>query len=98
MSDQNQEKLDTQQPPVTGTQQGFDYQATGLVDVTFAETLGLSMHNAVTTQLNAQMAASSSTTSACSRILGSEPATVAASKVKSAPSKPSLFSRMLGTK
>lgn len=51
--------------------QAFDHQATGFVDATFAETLGLAMHNAITSQMNSQMAASTSVTSACNRILKS---------------------------
>lgn len=98
-------QLTPQKAAVNSTQQAFDHQATGLVDVTFAETLGLSMHNAVNAQLNAQMAASSSVTSACSRILSSEPAadrpdatTIEASYKKDdpAPVRRSLFSRLLG--
>jgi|GEM_PF-3323570 len=87
------------------TQQAFDHQSTGLVDVTFAETLGLSMHNAVNAQLNAQMAASSSVTSACTRILSSEPAAdrpetapIEASYKRDEPAsaRRSLFSRLFG--
>lgn len=53
--------------------QGFDNQATTMVDSTFAETIGLSMHNAVTSQMNAQMAASASVTNACARLLKAAP-------------------------
>lgn len=47
----------------------FSSQSTGLVETTFAETLGLSMHNAITNQQNAQMTASASITNACARLL-----------------------------
>lgn len=49
----------------------FNHQPTRLVDATLAETLGLSMHNAVSSQLNSQMSTSASITSACNRLLGS---------------------------
>ncbi|WP_216825044.1 RebB family R body protein [Agarilytica rhodophyticola] len=49
----------------------FSSQATGLVETTFAETLGLAMHNAVTNQQNSQMTASASITNACARLLQS---------------------------
>ena len=47
----------------------FSGQPTGLVETTFAETLGLSMHNAVTTQQSAQMTTAASITNACARLL-----------------------------
>lgn len=47
----------------------FSAQATGLVETTFAETLGLSMHNAVTNQQSSQMTTSASITNACARLL-----------------------------
>ncbi len=55
--------------PTASIFQSYDHQATGLIDATFAETLGLSMHNAINSQLNAQMSAATSVTSACNRIL-----------------------------
>lgn len=47
----------------------FSGQPTGLVETTFAETLGLSMHNAVTTQQSSQMTTAASITNACARLL-----------------------------
>lgn len=68
---------DTATSPEASSAQAFDHQATRLVDATFAETLGLAMHNAITSQMNAQMAASTSVTSACNRILQSSAAPAA---------------------
>lgn len=74
----------------TGSPQGtvsgpMTEQATGIVDTIFAETLGLGMHNAVSSQLNSQMTTSASVTSACARLLK----TPHAAPVKSAgPKKP----------
>lgn len=47
----------------------FSVQPTGMVETTSAETLGLSMHNAVVTQQNSQMIAQASITNACARLL-----------------------------
>ncbi|PSW07153.1 RebB family R body protein, partial [Photobacterium lipolyticum] len=47
----------------------YSEQQTGLIDSMFAETLGLAMQNAITTQLNAQMTTAASVTSACARML-----------------------------
>lgn len=47
----------------------FSNQATGLLETTFAETLGLSMHNAVSNQQSSQMTTSASVTNACARLL-----------------------------
>ena len=47
----------------------FSSQPTGLVETTFAETLGLSMHNAVTSQQSSQMTTAASITNACARLL-----------------------------
>lgn len=47
----------------------FSNQATGLVETTFAETLGLSMHNAISNQQSSQMTTSASVTNACARLL-----------------------------
>jgi len=43
--------------------------STALLSNVLADTLGMSMHNAVTQQQNAQMLNSASTTAACARIL-----------------------------
>lgn len=47
----------------------FSVQPTGMVETTFAETLGLSMHNAILSQQNSQMIAQASITNACARLL-----------------------------
>ena len=47
----------------------FSVQPTGLVETTFAETLGLSMHNAISNQQSSQMTTSASITNACARLL-----------------------------
>ena len=44
-------------------------QPTSLVETTFAETIGLSMHNAVTSQQSSQMTTAASITNACARLL-----------------------------
>lgn len=59
---------DNQQLP-TATNNPFSNQPTGLVETTFAETLGLSMHNAITNQQSSQMTTSASVTNACARLL-----------------------------
>ena len=53
----------------TGIIGGAASQAMGLIDVVSAETLGMSMYNAVTTQQNAQMSASASVTATCAKML-----------------------------
>ncbi len=62
----------------------FSGQPTGLVETTFAETLGLSMHNAVTTQQSAQMTTAASITNACARLLQA-PVPAAPAKKEKAP-------------
>ena len=47
----------------------FSQQPTSMVEATLAETLGLSMHNAITNQQSAQMTTSASITNACARLL-----------------------------
>lgn len=47
----------------------FSQQSTSMVEATLAETLGLSMHNAITNQQSAQMTTSASITNACARLL-----------------------------
>lgn len=44
-------------------------QAMAILNNVMAETIGMSMHNAVSTQHNAQMLNSAATTSTCARIL-----------------------------
>ena len=62
----------------------FSGEPTGLVETTFAETLGLSMHNAVTTQQSAQMTTAASITNACARLLQA-PVPAAPAKKEKAP-------------
>jgi len=70
MSDINDDtpKSDNQQLP-TVVSNPFSNQPTGFVETTFAETLGLSMHNAITNQQSSQMTTSASITNACARLL-----------------------------
>ncbi|WP_076585344.1 RebB family R body protein [Vibrio ostreicida] len=51
------------------TLQAFSSQSTGLLETTLADTLGLSMHNAVSNQQQSQMTTSASITNACARLL-----------------------------
>ena len=50
-------------------QQPHASNSTAMLSNVLADTLGMSMHNAVTQQQNAQMLNSASTTAACARIL-----------------------------
>ena len=60
----------TQAPPTKKpVHNPFSNQPTGLVETTFAETLGLSMHNAIFNQQSSQMTTSASITNACARLL-----------------------------
>ncbi len=47
----------------------FSVQPTGMVETTYAETIGLSMHNAILSQQNSQMITQASVTNACARLL-----------------------------
>lgn len=51
------------------TLQSFSNQSTSLLETTLSDTLGLSMHNAVTTQQQSQMTTAASITNACARLL-----------------------------
>ena len=46
-------------------------QSMGLLDITGAETLGMSMHNAVSTQHNSQISSSAAVTATCAKMLSS---------------------------
>lgn len=48
-------------------------QGMALLDVVSAETIGMAMHNAITAQQNAQLAANASVTTTCARMLSLEP-------------------------
>lgn len=48
-------------------------EARSLLDLVSAETLGMSMHNAVTAQQNAQMSTNASVTASCARMLQAQP-------------------------
>ncbi|WDE10822.1 RebB family R body protein [Thalassomonas haliotis] len=63
----NTAEPEAQKPQSSAT--SFSAQPTGLVETTFAETLGLSMHNAITNQQSSQMTTSASITNACARLL-----------------------------
>lgn len=59
-----------QEPSITAAVSNkFSEQSTGLVETTLAETLGLSMHNAITNQKSSQMTTAASITNACARLL-----------------------------
>jgi len=44
-------------------------EAMGLIDMVTAETLGMSMHNAITAQQNSQMSTTASVTASCAKML-----------------------------
>lgn len=72
MSEQNinsKTGLTSQLQPEAQVIPGFSAQATGLAETTFAETIGLAMHNAVLSQQNSQMMTQASVTNACARLL-----------------------------
>ncbi len=48
-------------------------QSMSLINLVTAETLGMSMHNAVNTQQNSQMSAAASVTASCAKILSTSP-------------------------
>lgn len=48
-------------------------QSMAMLNNVMAETLGMSMHNAITTQHNAQLVNTAATTSTCARILSAAP-------------------------
>lgn len=88
MSDETTSNTAPEIGSLKGTVSGpMTEQATGIVDTIFAETLGLGMHNAVSSQLNSQMTTSASVTSACARLLKT-PYAAPASTAKAKPSKP----------
>lgn len=51
------------------TLQSFSVQPTSLLETTLIDTLGLSMHNAVTNQQQSHMTTAASVTNACARLL-----------------------------
>lgn len=51
------------------TLQSFSMQPTSLLETTLTDTLGLSMHNAVTNQQQSHMTTAASITNACARLL-----------------------------
>ncbi|WP_367990652.1 RebB family R body protein [Vibrio sp. NTOU-M3] len=76
MEEQNPEYKNEFEQPLSNnaieqfnTLQGFSPQATGLLETTLADTLGLSMHNAITNQQQSQMTTAASVTNACARLL-----------------------------
>lgn len=66
MSDTSSNKPESESQQAVSS---FSAQPTGFVETTFAETLGLSMHNAITNQQSSQMTTSASITNACARLL-----------------------------
>jgi hypothetical protein len=49
-------------------------ESMGMLDITSAETFGMSMYNAVSAQQNTQISASAAVTSACAKMLATQPA------------------------
>jgi len=84
MSDTPSNKAEPEAPVPQSSATSFSAQPTGLVETTLAETLGLSMHNAITNQQSSQMTTSASITNACARLLQSAPP-VAAKKAEPEP-------------
>lgn len=82
MNENNENNTQSSQPQEAEAVTPFSMQPTGLVETTFAETLGLSMHNAITNQQSSQMTTSASVTNACARLLQT-PIPVKAKKEKS---------------
>lgn len=73
------------QEPVPAVSNSFSSQPSTLVETTLAETLGLSMHNAVTSQQSSQMTTAASITNACARLLQATKMPPARIKEKKAP-------------
>lgn len=69
MSDNQNSTAEPQDNTLPAVSNAISTQPTGLVETTFAETLGLSMHNAVTSQQSSQMTTAASITNACARLL-----------------------------
>lgn len=70
------------------TLQTFSVQPTGLLETTLTDTLGLSMHNAVTNQQQSQMTTAASITNACARLLKTHSVVAKPkAKVEEAPAK-----------
>lgn len=74
-------------PSVSGA---MSEQTTSMVETTLVDTLGLSMHNAVTSQQNAQITTAASITNACARLLqaGAPAGAPAASPQEAEPAEP----------
>ncbi|RBP53106.1 RebB family R body protein [Arenicella xantha] len=63
-------------------------QSIGLLEMVSAETLGMSMHNAVTAQQNSQMSTSASVTASCAKMLQAAPSMPPTVAPPPAPSPP----------
>lgn len=57
------------------TLQSFSSQPSTLIETTLADTLGLSMHNAIVNQQQSQMTTAASVTNACARLLQTQSVT-----------------------
>ncbi|MDW6001895.1 RebB family R body protein [Vibrio mangrovi] len=73
------------------TLQAYTAQPTSLLETTLADTLGLSMHNAITNQQQSQMTTAASITNACARLLQTQTRTMASSTKKAESVEPAIF-------
>ncbi|ASA57103.1 hypothetical protein BSQ33_05985 [Vibrio gazogenes] len=70
------------------TLQVYTAQPTSLLETTLADTLGLSMYNAITNQQQSQMTTAASVTNACARLLQTQSPAMSASSRKDSHAEP----------
>ncbi|QMV15481.1 Killing trait [Vibrio spartinae] len=70
------------------TLQVYTAQPTSLLETTLADTLGLSMYNAITNQQQSQMTTAASVTNACARLLQTQSPEMSASPRKDSKAEP----------
>jgi len=63
-------------------------QGVGMVDVVSAETIGMFMHNAITSQQNSQLTSNASVTATCARMLSIQPEIPRAEEMANLPFLP----------
>ncbi|WP_038183820.1 RebB family R body protein [Vibrio rhizosphaerae] len=73
------------------TLQAYTAQPTSLLETTLADTLGLSMYNAITSQQQSQMTTAASVTNACARLLQTQTPLTPASSRKESDVEPAIF-------
>lgn len=73
------------------TLQAYTAQPTSLLETTLADTLGLSMYNAITSQQQSQMTTAASVTNACARLLQTQTSVMPASSRKDSNAEPAIF-------